>query len=67
MATGAPVVDNPLLTVKQVSAWIGMSVATIYRWIAENKFPEPVKLGNRSVRWPKADIEAWLSDQRVPS
>lgn len=43
---------------------VGLSTATIYRMMAESKFPKPVKLGARSVGWLESDIQAWL-EQRI--
>lgn len=61
------VITNPYLSVKHVTEMVGLSTATIYRWMADGRFPKPVSLGTRTVRWPKADIEAWLEDRRLAS
>ena len=37
----------------------GLGRSTIYRLIAENKFPEPVRVGNRAVAWRQSDLEKW--------
>jgi prophage regulatory protein len=34
--------------------------ATIYRWIAESKFPAPINLGGRAVAWNSEDLDAWM-------
>lgn len=41
----------------------GLGRSTIYRLIADQKFPCPVRLGPRAVAWRRCDIEAW-SDAR---
>lgn len=33
--------------------------ATIYRRIAEGRFPQPVSVGGGRVAWREADIESW--------
>ena len=38
-----------------------ISRATIYRMIHDNDLPKPLRLGNRSTRWRKSDIEKFLS------
>jgi prophage regulatory protein len=42
----------------------GLHRATIYRKIGAGSFPAPVKLGQRSVGWYEADINAWVADPR---
>ena len=37
----------------------GLSRSTLYRLIADEKFPRPVRLGPRAVAWRRADVEAW--------
>lgn len=46
---------DPLLTVKEVAAIIGVSVPTIWRWTRAGTIPMPVKLGGMS-RWPRSEI-----------
>lgn len=41
----------------------GLGRSTIYRLMAEQKFPCPVQLGTRAVAWRRCEIEAW-SDAR---
>jgi prophage regulatory protein len=41
----------------------GLGRSTIYRLMAEQKFPCPVRLGPRAVAWRLSEIEAW-SDAR---
>lgn len=37
----------------------GLSRSTLYRLIADEQFPRPVRLGPRAVAWRRTDIEAW--------
>ncbi|MDQ0072428.1 putative DNA-binding transcriptional regulator AlpA [Variovorax boronicumulans] len=39
-----------------------LSRATVYRRIAEGKFPPPVHLGVRACRWPRAALQRWIED-----
>lgn len=36
-----------------------LSRSTLYRLIADEQFPRPVRLGPRAVAWRRTDIEAW--------
>ena len=49
-----------LIDLKKVKELIGVSTATIYRWIEDGEFPKQIKLGANCVRWKASDIEAWL-------
>ncbi|HOW49095.1 MAG TPA: AlpA family phage regulatory protein [Rubrivivax sp.] len=37
----------------------GLGRSTIYRLIAEHRFPSPVRLAKRAVAWRRADLEQW--------
>ena len=39
-----------------------LSRATLYRRIAEGKFPAPVHLGGRACGWTPAALQAWIDD-----
>lgn len=39
-----------------------LSRSTVYRRIAEGRFPEPVHLGGRASAWPSAALQAWIDD-----
>ena len=44
----------------EVSRLTGLARATIYKKVADGSFPEPIRLGARSVGWRLSDIVAWL-------
>jgi prophage regulatory protein len=37
----------------------GLGRSTIYRLIAEDKFPAQVRIGTRAVGWRWSDLERW--------
>jgi prophage regulatory protein len=39
-----------------------LSRSTIYRRIAEGRFPLPVHLGGRASGWPRAALQQWIED-----
>jgi prophage regulatory protein len=55
--------SGTLLKKATVSAVTGLSASTIERKIAEGKFPRPVKLGARCVRFPSDAVQAWIAEQ----
>lgn len=62
----------PIRLIKQpeVTRITTLSRATIYQWMAEKKFPAPLKLGDRSIAWREQDIVDWVqsrADVSLPS
>lgn len=45
----------------------GLGRSTIYRLVAEQKFPSPIRLGVRAVAWRRSEIDAWSDTRPVAS
>ena len=52
-----------LIRLKEVQYRVGLGRSTIYRWMAEGKFPKPVQLGGYTVAWAQEDIDAWICER----
>lgn len=52
-----------LLGVAELAAFLGVPVATIYRWRYQRQGPVGYRIG-RHVRYRARDIEQWLASQR---
>ena len=50
-----------LLTRQQVADLIGVVPRTIFRWVLAGQFPKPLHLTNKTARWRKEDVDAWLA------
>ena len=50
-----------LIRIKEVQHRVGLGRSTIYRWMAEGKFPKPVQLGGYAVAWAQEDIDGWIA------
>ena len=37
----------------------GLCRSTIYRLVAQDKFPSPVRLATRAIAWRRTDLERW--------
>ena len=48
-----------LIGISEVCRLVGVCRSTIYRWVSEGCFPQPVRIGERAVRWRVDDLEAW--------
>ncbi len=55
--------DNEiLLTGPQVAHWVGVHLATIYRWAQAGTFPQSVRVGANVVRWRTSEVNAWMAN-----
>ena len=52
--------EDYFLRLPQVLDYVGVSKPTIYRWIKEKTFPEPIKLSTRVAVWKTADVKEWM-------
>ena len=42
---------------------VGVSSATLHRWVAAGSFPPPIRLGANSVGWLASEVQEWLSSR----
>ena len=61
------VVANPspapaFYRLRDVMRITALSRSTIYRRIAEGRFPAPVHLGGRASAWPCASLQRWIDN-----
>lgn len=73
-AAGDPPADRPLgdladqaaerlLSVREVSRYVGLAQSTLWGKARTGSFPKPVKLGRRATRWRLGDVRDWLAAQ----
>jgi len=60
-ATAAPADVQPAVFVRMATVVriTGLGRSTIYRLMAEDKFPSPVRLSKRAIGWRRIDLEHW--------
>jgi prophage regulatory protein len=56
-STGYP--TEKLIKLAELCKLLDMARSTIYKLKMEGRFPEPIKVGYRAVRWRLSDIRAW--------
>lgn len=49
-----------------VPAIIPIARSTLHKWVAEGRFPKPVKLGPGVTAWRVEDVRAWIQGQDLP-
>jgi predicted DNA-binding transcriptional regulator AlpA len=52
---------DPLLTEKQLSAWLGISLPTVQRRRLDGTGPKFIQLSERRIGYRRSDVESWLS------
>ena len=55
---------SKLLRIGEVSEWLNISRSTIYKWVNDGEFPEPVVLGQddgkrSATRWREEEVQEW--------
>ena len=66
MATHIPVRDRAelpkLLSIRDLAAYLGVPVSTVYLWRSQGRGPQGIKVG-KQVRYRAEDVLAWLDRQ----
>lgn len=58
-----PAVPERLLSMREVMALIPYSRPSIYRLVAANRFPAPLKIGDNKIAWRESDVLAWQTSR----
>lgn len=56
--TRAPL-EKQLFNVQEVAACLGISTASVWRYVKRKALPSPIRIGG-STRWRRIDLEAFL-------
>jgi predicted DNA-binding transcriptional regulator AlpA len=54
---------DPLLTEKELSAWLGVSIPNLQRMRSSGTGPRYVQLSPRRIGYRRSDVEAWLTSR----
>lgn len=61
-----PALDDRIIRLDEVMHRAGIKRATIYKHIADGRFPAPRKIGSAS-GWKLSEINAWVSGTWTPA
>jgi len=50
-----------IIRLKEVIDCTGLSRTSVYKFIAEGRFPRSVSLGARSVGWVESEVQDWIA------
>lgn len=56
---------NRFLTISEVVSLTTLSRATIYRLVAQGRFPEQKVLSGNRIGWAEHEVQAWLRGRAV--
>ena len=60
---GAGAAMPRLLTLRDVTAVTTLSRSAIYALMAESRFPKPIRIGNRAVRWVEQEVLDFIASR----
>lgn len=63
LVSPAPPPLERLIGRKEVLILIGISNATLWRWIKAGRFPAPLKIGNKKVAWRSSILATWIAQR----
>ena len=49
-----------MLRIAEVLEVVGVSRRTLYRMVDDDRFPRPVRVGQRATRWRQSNIQQWM-------
>ena len=55
------------LRLREVLERTGLSRSTIYVRLDQGRFPRPVSLGDRAVRWVEVEVDEWIAERIAES
>ena len=65
LSPAAPPPLERLIGRKEVLILIGISNATLWRWIKAGRFPAPMKIGKKKVAWRSSVLATWVAQRSV--
>ena len=52
-----------LMRMGEVIEMVGVSRATIYRWMDAGDFPRSIALGGNSIAWSEKSVQEWIESR----
>ena len=56
---------DPLLTIEEVSLWLGIPRGTLYQWRTRKQGPRAIKVGG-ALRYRRTEVDAYLDEHTDP-
>ena len=52
-----------LIRLNEVKALTGLGRSSIYKFMADGRFPQSVSLGERAIAWVDTEVEDWVQEK----
>ena len=52
-----------LLTLREVTAATALSRSAVYAMMADSRFPKPIRIGSRAVRWVEQEVVDFIASR----
>lgn len=52
--------EERMLRLRSVERMTGLSKSTLYRMIKQGRFPAPLRMTRKAVRWRREEVHEWL-------
>lgn len=63
METKEVLFNKPNLSPKETAQYLGISTATLWRFMKRDDFPKPKRLTGRTIRFSKDELDRYLEDK----
>ncbi|MFS8035674.1 helix-turn-helix transcriptional regulator [Xanthobacter sp. AM11] len=63
MTSNRPEARPALIRLEAVKVRTCLSRSTIYAYMREGRFPQPVAISERCVAWIEAEIDGWIAER----
>ena len=64
-SAAVPAALEPLITIDELAAYLGLPKQTIYDWRVQGRGPRAYRIG-KHLRYAVSDVRAWVAAQREP-
>ena len=59
----ARLIGDPLLTARETAAVLTIHVVSLHRWVAEGRFPKPIRIGRSRIAWRRSVVDGWINER----
>ncbi len=60
-----PQSEETYVTTQDVLVMLGIAQRTLYDWVRSGRFPAPIRLTRRSLRYRRSDVDRFLAQCRT--
>lgn len=52
-----------ILRLPAVMEMVGVSKPTVYLWIRQGRFPQPLRIGPKASGWLASELDSWIAER----